>query len=528
MESHTDSVPISVWIDQLSREEAEETLERLVHNAPGFFYRCKNDETWTMQVLSGHFESITGYDPDDLVGEDGLQYADLIVEDDRERLKKAVAHGLDRDGRFQVSYRIHTAEGEERWLLEHGTGVGREDDGFTHLEGFVTDVTREKTLEHRLRHSQTLEVVGRLAGGVAHDFNNLLSVIIGYSSLVLEDIEDGTEAREDLHEVIEAANRAKELSGQLLSFSRFQANAPEVVSVDPFLRDKVSMISRVLGKDMHVERDLSASDARVEVEKTQLEQVILNLATNARDAMEECGGALRISSKVQRFEPGEPRPAPVDKPGTYVVIDVQDEGEGIAPDVRDKIFEPFFTTKSRERGTGLGLATSCGIVGSAGGSIWFDTEVGEGTTFHVALPTTEREAEQMHVTRAIGQRPKVLIVDDDAKVRDLVARLLRSESINAVTTDGADSARRLWASEGGFDMIIADVVMPDTNGIHLVNDLLAPDETDIPVLFLSGYLGEDVDDTNVAAKHVRFFKKPFTPKTLRETVLELLGMDQDD
>lgn len=524
MKSDKNSVPFDVWVDQMSREDADEVLKRLVRNSPGFFYRCCNDQNWTMKVLSSHFESITGYSPDELVGEDGLQYLDLIVEADRDRVRKAVETGLEKQGRFQVSYQIETASGERRWVLEHGSGAQEEAGKFNHIEGFVSDITREKAVEHHLRHSQKLEVIGRLAGGVAHDFNNLLSVIIGYASLALEQIDDMPGTRKDLAEVIGAADRAKELSGELLSFSRYQVRSSEVVDVDAFLREKISIIARTLGKDIRVERDLDAQHSCVEIAENRLEQVLLNLATNARDAMLDSDGTLYIRSRVEYFDAGLPAPAPVDEPGKYVVIDCQDNGEGIAPDVRDKIFDPFYTTKSKGHGTGLGLATSAGIITSAHGNLWFDTTVGEGTTFHIALPVTERKPSDAPKPKRLG-RARVLIVDDDAKVRELIARLLRSESIDPVTTENADGARRLWASEDDFDMIIANVLMPGTDGITLVNELLSPSDRDIPVLYLSGYRGERVDDIPIRSRHVRFFMKPFTPETLRVNVTEMLGLE---
>ncbi|MGM0559361.1 MAG: response regulator, partial [Myxococcota bacterium] len=204
-----------------------------------------------------------------------------------------------------------------------------------------------------------------------------------------------------------------------------------------------------------------------------------------------------------------------------------DQGHGIPKDVREKIFEPYFTTKPREKGTGLGLATSCGIVASVGGGIWFDTEIGEGTTFYVALPTTTREptVHRPREGRLDGRRAKVLVVEDDTKIRDLVARLLRSRDINTITAEGAAGARRLWSSEGGFDLIIADIILPETNGIELVNELLDPSDNDVPVLFLSGYTGEVLDESKVVPNQVRFFKKPFTPDILRQAVLEMLGLD---
>ncbi|MGM0555767.1 MAG: PAS domain-containing protein, partial [Myxococcota bacterium] len=358
METNRDSVPIELWIDQMPRDEAEETLKRLLQNSPGFFYHGKNDRKRTMQVLSGHFESITGFAPDELVGDGGLQYNDMIAEDDLERVHEVVERGLASEGRFQVSYRIETADGQTCWLLEYGRGINGENGVYTHLEGFVSDVTHEKTLEHRLRHSQKLEVIGRIAGEVAHDFNNLLSVILGYGSLALEEIEeldDDHPACKDLYEVIEAADRAKDLSGQILSFSRYQASAPEVIEVDSFLRDKISMVTRALGSDIQVDQHLDAGKSRIEIEQTQLEQVLLNLATNAQDAMEDQPGTLRIVSRTTTFDAHDLPAKHLETAGEYVVIEFHDQGHGIPKDVREKIFEPYFTTKPREKGTGLGL-----------------------------------------------------------------------------------------------------------------------------------------------------------------------------
>jgi CheY-like chemotaxis protein len=218
---------------------------------------------------------------------------------------------------------------------------------------------------------------------------------------------------------------------------------------------------------------------------------------------------------------------PLEQPGEYVIIGIHDDGHGIPEDVRDQIFEPFVTTKSRDNGTGLGLATSYGIVASADGHIWFETSNDSGTTFFVALPTSEAEHTEPTKPDRKGRRAKILVIDDDAKIRSLITRLLRQMNINAFSTESGEGARDLWAEHGGFDMLIADIFLPNTNGIELANDLLSSSTQAIPVLFLSGYTGEGVNERDVKSSHVRFFKKPFTPETLRDSVETMLGIDDD-
>ncbi len=383
--------------------EKNRMLSTLFSNLPGMAYRCAYDRDWTMEFVSDGCTALTGYLPADLVGNRRLSYADLIHPDDREMVWNEVNAGLERDRPFRLVYRIRSAEGEVRWMWEQGRAVHGSGGEVEALEGFITDVTALKELEARLRQVQKLEAVGQLAGGVAHDFNNLLTAIGGYAALLERRVAADDKARRDVAEILKATEKGGALIAQLLAFSRRQPLEPVLLNVNTVVADLENMLGRLLGGRVGLVVHLSDTGGWVKADRTQLEQVLLNLAVNAGDAMPG-GGTLTMAVEECELGPDEAGARDV-APGAFVRLRVSDTGTGMSERIAARIFEPFFTTKE-EKGTGLGLATVYGIVKQSGGHIEVETQPGNGTTFRVYLPRSRKPGEAASEKRAVEpERP---------------------------------------------------------------------------------------------------------------------------
>ena len=376
---------------------------------------------------------------------------------------------------------------------------------FPLIQRMVVAVERQRTARHtaeqaleetseQLRQSQKMEAIGRLAGGVAHDFNNLLLAINGYSDFLTDTLTDERQKR-FAHEIRSAGERAAALTQQLLAFSRRQVLQPRVISLNDSVREIDSILRRVIGAGVRVVLDLDPELRPVEADPSQIGQVLLNLAVNGRDAMDG-SGTLRIATRND---------------GDHVVLDVVDTGVGMDEETRGRIFEPFFTTKDVGQGTGLGLSTVYGIVAQSGGTIGVRSAPGIGATFSVRLPASERDLEAGPSTLARPERggEKVLVVDDEKVVRELLAQMLREQGY---TVSVAGSAREARALGGRWDVLVTDVVMPETDGVRLAREIDARH-----VLFISGY-----DQEALVSAEASFLQKPFSRDDLARTVRALL------
>jgi two-component system cell cycle sensor histidine kinase/response regulator CckA len=397
-------------------------------------------------------------------------------------------------GRVAVTFRIR-----------HGVLPGR------HL-ALVRDVAAQRSLEEQLRHSQRMEALGRLAGGVAHDFNNILTAILGHTEMLAEDQPEGSPLRADLEEIRGAALRASALTGQLLAFSRRQVLQPRVLDLATALRSVEPMLRRIIGEDVELEIAAPAG-ITVRADPNQIEQVVVNLAVNARDAMPG-GGRLTLGVATRTLEEREEMlPGESVEPGTYAVLSVSDTGMGITPEVVDRIFEPFFTTKERGRGSGLGLSTVYGIVSQSGGGIRLETTPGKGCTFHVHLPLVSEPPERLDERpgpRLEHGAETVLLVEDEDAVRHLACRALESRGYTVLpAADGASALALARGYEGPIDLVVSDVVMPGLSGPHLA-DALRDIRPGIRVIFISGYAEDALGSRAPADQDAGFLAKPFT------------------
>ena len=404
-----------------------------------------------------------------------------------------------------------------RGVIEHGCLV--------RAWGTQTDVTERKRLEEQVRQSQKMEAVGRLAGGVAHDFNNLLTAIMTCSELLLDTLTPEHPGRADAEEIQAASRRAAELTKQLLVFSRRRSGGtPAVIDCNEVVANADRLLRRLIGEDMCLRTELHAERGRVSLDSGSLEQVIVNLAVNARDAMPS-GGTLTIETADVELREPQAHAQVVLPPGSYVLLAVSDSGTGMDGAVMAHLFEPFFTTKEKGRGTGLGLATVYGIVTQAGGYVAVYSEPGHGTTFRIYLPRVTDDGEEAVPAQDDGEyvgTETILLVEDDEAVRRLGHRVLTARGYQVlVARDGQEALRIVQSHTQPIDLLLSDVVMPRMSGRELA-DTLRQRRPNARVLFLSGYTETAIEHRGVLAAGSAFLQKPFTPNVLARRVRELL------
>ena len=387
------------------------------------------------------------------------------------------------------------------------------------------EIAERESLQKQLVQAQKMEAIGRLAGGVAHDFNNLLTIITGYSSLLLNELPSGGPSRGHLEEVKKAADRAATLTRQLLAFGRRQVLAPEVLNLNKIVANMDNMLRRLIGEDIDLVTKLEPALSRTKVDPSQVEQVIMNLVVNSRDAMPE-GGKLTIETANAELDANYVRRHAMAAPGRFVMLAVSDAGCGMDAETQSHIFEPFFTTKETGKGTGLGLATVYGIVKQIGGEIWVYSEPGRGTTFKIYFPQVEeaeRAVQPPKVASASQQGSEtILVVEDEEAVRSLVQRVLESNGYAVLTASNAEEAAQMCdRQERTINLLLTDVVMPGMSGRKLARHL-GFSRQGMKVLYMSGYSDNAIVHQGVLDPGTAFLQKPFTPDSILRKVREVL------
>ncbi len=445
-----------------------------------------------------------GYQPAEVLGR---PFQDYVAPEDLDGARAGFARALAGEP-VVLEARVLDTQGEARWtrcsLRPTAGGAG--------VNGLLTDLSALRSTEEQLRQSQKMEAIGRLASGIAHDFNNLLSLLLVYSELALRGLREGDPLREDIRQILQTTERASALTRQLLAFSRRQVVQPELLDLNRVVGEFDAMLRRVVGEEHVFACALSPALHTVKVDASQLEQVVLNLVVNARDAMPQ-GGRLTVETRNVTVDAAFSASHSGVAPGEYVELSVADTGCGMDERTRARIFEPFFTTKPQGKGTGLGLPTVYGIVAQAGGHIDLTTAPGKGTCFRVRFPRAEGTPAPAPApeAEAPSQGPAtVLLVEDDDAIRRLVARLLHTSGFHVLSAgNGGEALLTCEAHTGPIDLLLTDVVMPRLNGRKLA-ERLAVLRPGLKVLYMSGYS----DATMVIEPGMHFLPKPFSASQL--------------
>jgi two-component system, cell cycle sensor histidine kinase and response regulator CckA len=516
---------LSLHSTQQQRHAAEQSLRQLfcaVENSADTI--LVTDGEGTIEYVNPAFETITGYSLQEIIGKsqnilNSELHAPLLYRELWETIRTG-----DGDRSIAVKRRKN---GEVYYADESVRPIRNAEGEITHYVCNGRDLTERLRIEAELVQSQKMDAIGRLAGGVAHDFNNLLTIIISYSELALDSVVPGSSTRARIQEVLSAAHRAADLTRQLLAFSRKQPQALRVAELNPVIGAIAKTLNRLIGEDIELEFVQGEGIGRVRLDPVQIEQILMNLAANSRDAMPEGGRCTIHTSNVQLDQEYVDRKRAIIPIGRYAVLTVTDSGSGIPPEHLPHVFEPFYTTKPSGKGTGLGLATVYGIVKQNHGYVWVYSEPGMGTTFKVYLPcvperqSTIETAEDAPETILRGTETVLLVEDEDALRRAAVEFLgLRGYTV-LEAKDGLDALSIMKSHESPIHLTVTDVVMPHMSGGELARELgKARPETKL--LFVSGYPGQTVVDHKVVDVESNFLQKPFTLKQLAKKVRTVL------
>jgi PAS domain S-box-containing protein len=501
-------------------EASERKYRLLVENIPDVVWLATLDGK--ILFMSPKVEAVCGLTATELMAAPASFWFERIHPSDVADVRREFAR-LASHGKFEAEYRWQRKDGAWIWIRAQAV-VALETDGAVLAEGTFADVTARKHLEDQVRQSQKMEAIGRLTGGVAHDFNNLLAIILGNGRMLLDDLPNADPRRDDAAAILEAANRAATLTRQLLTFSRHQVVKPERLDLNAIVKDVEKMLHRIIGEDVELLLRLSEPAGPVLVDAGEIEQVIMNLVVNARDAMPR-GGRLTIDTSNVNLDADYAALHPGVTAGRYIAVSVTDTGCGMDAETRRRAFEPFFTTKEKTQGTGLGLATCYGIVRGCHGHISLYSEPGVGTVFKVYLPLQPGKAEihddAAQKSDATGTET-VLLIEDDQQLRRTIQRVLSGRGYTVLEASGSSQALEVCERyAGGIDLVLSDMVMPGLSGPDTV-ERIRQRRPQAKVLFMSGYSDHAVFRNGSSQSRVNFIQKPFMPQALALKVREVV------
>ncbi|MBN1347921.1 PAS domain S-box protein [candidate division KSB1 bacterium] len=528
---HSQPADLVIIRDITKRKQADNEIRKLTQFLnlvidSANLWLCTIDENANILIWNRAAEANSGYLRDEVVGSNKIWqwlYPDKIYRTEIMRKIADMNQGRASFEEFQTT--ICTKSGERKmlyWSVKHLSGEKND------IMGVVMvgrDITEEKRLERQLMQSQKMEAVGRLAGGIAHDFNNLLTAILGNTELMLFDMAAGEPMRPDLEQIKRAAERAASLTKQLLAYSRKQPLQQKLIDISMIVENMQEMLKRIIGDDIKIILLLEKKLHRVKADPVQLEQILMNLVINARDAMPE-GGTLYIKSKNALIDKNYCKYFMFARPGKFVCLSVQDTGIGMDNPIKEQIFEPFFTTKAAGVGTGLGLSVVYGIIKQHQGWITVDSEPGEGSVFNIYLPAFEieqqLESEKLSVIKEVkGDGKRILIVEDDQVVRDYMLRALDENGYIVFAAENSEEAIRIFNSQKkNIDLIFCDVVLPDIDGMCLAEQLLA-EKPGMKVLLCSGFTDEKSRWKNIRETGFPFLQKPYTLNELLTIIKDI-------
>jgi PAS domain S-box-containing protein len=527
---------VHIMSDITEHKQAEEALRRSEEK-----YRTilENIEEGYLEVdLEGNFTFVNdaecrnlGYTREELIGMNNRQYTDETTA----RKLYQTFNGVYRKGEPVKVLDVEVIRKDGiKAVNEVSVSLIRDSEGKPiGFRGIARDITERKraeekmtTLQEQLRQSQKMEAIGQLAGGVAHDFNNLLTVIHGYSELILKSLDENSRLRQDVREIMNASDRASSLTSQLLAFSRKQVLQPKVLDLNVHVSNMDKMLHRMIGENIELVSLLTKDLGRIKADPGQIEQVVLNLAVNARDAMLN-GGKLTIETANVELDENYARSHIGVTPGRHVMLSVSDTGVGMTPEVRERVFEPFFTTKEKGKGTGLGLSTVYGIVKQSGGNVWVYSEPGHGTTFKIYLPRIEEDTESLKPSavsiKSLQGSETILLVEDEEMVRKLACTILQKNGYEVLEAPNGEEALRIVQGQNSnpIHLLVTDVVMPGMSGRQLA-DRLERLRPDMKVLYISGYTDNAIVHHGVLEPGMNYIQKPFTVEGLARKVREVL------
>lgn len=504
-----------------SLRDSEERLRAIIERSSDGIYIFQGDQ---FVLANPRFLEMYGYTADEIYSP-GFNFLQMVAPEDQELVQRLLGEFLTTESVPSLITVSCLRKDGTRIQVEGSVSVV-DWDGKPAILAILRDVTQTRKMEKLMSESQRLESVGRLAGGVAHDFNNLLTSVTGNAELAEYKAENGQDVREELREIRKIVGIASSLTRRLLTFSRQQPTEAKQVSLNELMADIVILVRRLIGPNIRLEMDLAENIGNVMADGAEMEQVLINLAVNARDAMAQKGGTLTIRTREVTLTEETTILSTIKlKPGLYVLLQVEDTGEGMTTAVRERIFEPFFTTKDQDDGTGFGLATVYGIVSQAGGGIHVESIVNEGSTFTIYLPSLEPEAVAEGVPEEesgrMDQNVSVLLVDDDETVRKMLVKSMSAYGIHTESApDGETAISTLEKRESPVDLVITDVMMPGIDGMELSRHLLDA-YPKMKIILMSGYTSDVADEVLLADPRVTFLGKPVGPKRLTQQIREI-------
>jgi PAS domain S-box-containing protein len=506
-----------------ARTQTEAKYRALIEQVAAVSYIAEVGLHGVWRYVSPQVETIFGYTAEEWL-QHSAQWIRFVPEEDHPIIK-AAEDACVSARRFQAEYRITRKDGQIIWVSDTAVVVPGSDE-HPLMEGIIVDITERKALENQLQQARRMEAVGRLAGGIAHDFNNLLTIIKGYVEMATNRNVRQPELRGDLQHIGDASERASTLVRQLLAFSRKQVLKPKVLDLNSIVLNLDKLLRRLLAEVIDMKTMVGKDVGAVKADPSQIEQVIMNLVVNARDAMPN-GGRLLIETSNVELDATYAQDHATVRPGRYVMLAVTDTGIGMDADTVAHIFEPFYTTKGNGSGTGLGLSTVYGIVKQSGGYIWVYSEPGKGTTFKVYLPRVDDRVEvssTMEAPSAAARNGKetILLVEDEPGVRELTNMVLSGRGYSVLEALNPQDAERLAANHGSeIHLLLTDVVMPGISGRELAKKLTAR-HPNLRVLYMSGYTYNVIAEDGTLEEGLSFLQKPFTPQILAQKVRETL------
>jgi PAS domain S-box-containing protein len=503
--------------------ESEERFREMAATLRDVFW-VTSPNGWKLHYVSPAYAQIWGRPIAELFV-NSTSWLEAVLPEDSEKVRAALAR-LKEGGEYAIEYRISRPDGTVRWIEDRGYPVRGPSGRVDRVIGVATDITERKQLTAQLLQAQKMEAIGRLAGGVAHDFNNTLTVINGYTKLLLDTGALPAKAAEQLRLVYTAGMRAGNLTRQLLLFSRKHTTNKQVIDLNEHIRELARMFGRILGEPVRLELDLAPELKALHADSGMIEQILMNLAVNARDAMPQ-GGRLTLATSAVRFTEEDVDGRSGRRAGEFVCLRVSDTGCGIPPEIMPRIFEPFYTTKAPGVGTGLGLATVFGIVQEHEGWLEVDSTVGVGTTFRLYFPpsTEQPAAAKGQTAEPFTQKgtETILLVEDETPVRDFTAAVLEHYGYRVLQAETGKDALEVWKWHAErIALLLTDMVMPDgISGMDLAREL-RKEKPPMPVILMSGYTSETVGKLIAQSPRTRFIQKPFPPSALTKVLRELL------